>query len=81
MGTNNKQTSIEWLEEILKVILYHLDCDELERIEQVFNEAKIIQFKEMQQYAEFCVLCDREKLPLLCVEDWYANFKVKCNGI
>jgi len=76
-----KKTPIECLEEILKVILYNLDNDELERIEEVFNEAKVLEIKEMQQYAEFCVLCDREKLPLLCVEDWYNNFKVKYNGI
>ena len=70
-----KKTPIEYLEEILKVILYNLDEDELERIEQLFNEAKEIEIKEMQQYAEFCVLCDREKLPLLYVQDWYNNLK------
>jgi ADP-dependent phosphofructokinase/glucokinase len=30
---------------------------------------------DMQQYAEFCIKCDRENLPLLVVKDWYEQFK------
>jgi hypothetical protein len=26
------------------------------------------------QYAEFCVRCDREKLPLLCLEDYIKQY-------
>ena len=28
------------------------------------------------EYAEFCVRCDREKLPLLCLEDYIKQY---CN--
>jgi hypothetical protein len=26
------------------------------------------------EYAEFCVRCDREKLPLLCLEDYIKKY-------
>ena len=26
------------------------------------------------EYAEFCVRCDREKLPLLCLEDYIKQY-------
>ena len=34
-------------------------------------------FDIMEQYAEFCVKCDREKLPLLNAKDWFEKFKNK----
>tara|TARA_R110002012_G_C11419460_1_gene588046 strand:- start:208 stop:468 length:261 start_codon:yes stop_codon:yes gene_type:complete len=27
-----------------------------------------------QDYARFCVECDREKLPMLCFSDWYKQY-------
>jgi hypothetical protein len=38
-----EQTAVEWLEGLLKVILYNLDEDELERIQSVINDAKEIE--------------------------------------
>jgi len=35
------------------------------------------QFDIMQQYAAFCVKCDREKLPLLFAKEWFEQFKKK----
>ena len=35
-----EQTAVEYLEELLKVILYNLDNDELERIQEVIDYAK-----------------------------------------
>ena len=32
-------------------------------------------FDVMQQYAAFCVKCDREKLPLLFAKEWFEKFK------
>ena len=32
-------------------------------------------YSDMQEYAEFCVKCDRNKMPLLTVEDWYKQYK------
>ena len=34
-------------------------------------------FDIMQQYAAFCVKCDREKLPLLFAKEWFEQFKNK----
>lgn len=31
--------------------------------------------KDMQEYAEFCIICDRKEMPLLLVEDWYEHYK------
>lgn len=31
-------------------------------------------FDIMQQYAAFCVKCDREKLPLLFAKEWFEHF-------
>lgn len=35
-----EQTAVEYLEQLLKIILYNLDDDELERIQEVIDEAK-----------------------------------------
>lgn len=40
------KTPVEWLEEILTVILYNLDYEEWERIKQVINEARAIEMNE-----------------------------------
>jgi len=31
-------------------------------------------FDIMQQFAAFCVKCDREKLPLLFAKEWFEQF-------
>jgi len=32
-------------------------------------------YSDMQEYAEFCIICDRKKMPLLLVQDWYKHYK------
>jgi len=32
-------------------------------------------YSDMQEYAMFCIECDRKKMPLLLVEDWYKHYK------
>ena len=32
-------------------------------------------YSEMQEYATFCIECDRKEMPLLLVEDWYKHYK------
>jgi hypothetical protein len=49
-------------------------------IEDFINGAKWQQermFDIMQQFASFCVKCDREKLPLLFAKEWFEQFKNK----
>jgi hypothetical protein len=33
--------------------------------------------EDMQEYAEFCIRCDREGLPCIVVKDWFEQFKKK----
>ena len=32
-------------------------------------------YSDMQEYATFCIECDRKEMPLLLVEDWYKLYK------
>ena len=48
---------------------------------QVWNECEQEQLRlhnvsnsVATEYAEFCVRCDREKLPLLCLEDYIKQY-------
>jgi len=34
-------------------------------------------YSDMQEYAEFCIECDRKQMPLLLVQDWYEHYKNK----
>lgn len=46
---SKKQTAVQYLEELLKVILYYLDEDELERIQEVIDEAKKIEKNQIME--------------------------------
>lgn len=52
------------IEELKKVIR---EQDEQLRLHSVSNSIAT-------EYAEFCVRCDREKLPLLCLEDYINQY-------
>lgn len=47
MENSKKQTAVEFAEELINVILYYLDDDELERIKEVFDEAKEIEKQQI----------------------------------
>lgn len=32
-------------------------------------------YSDMQEYATFCIECDRKEMPLLLVQDWYKHYK------
>jgi hypothetical protein len=34
-------------------------------------------YSDMQEYATFCIECDRKEMPLLLVQDWFEQFKNK----
>lgn len=36
---------------------------------------KEISYKDMQDYAEFCIRCEKVGLPLLRAKDWYKRFR------
>ena len=57
----DKNKEIEELKKIIK------EQDEQLRLHSVSNSIAT-------EYAEFCVRCDREKLPLLCLEDYIKQY-------
>jgi len=57
----NKDKEIEQLKKIIR------EQDEQLRLHSVSNSIAI-------EYAKFCVRCDREKLPLLCLEDYIKHY-------
>jgi hypothetical protein len=70
--SNNKQSSVEWLAEQIKndinLRLRGFDID------KALEQAKAMQQQQAQQYAEFCVRCDRENLPLLDFESFILTY-------
>lgn len=57
----DKDKEIEQLKKIIK------EQDDQLRLHSVSNSIAT-------EYAEFCVRCDREKLPLLCLEDYIKQY-------
>lgn len=57
----DKDKEIEQLKKVIK------EQDEQLRLHSVSNSIAT-------EYAEFCVRCDREKLPLLCLEDYIKQY-------
>jgi hypothetical protein len=48
-----KQTAVEFSEELIKVILYYLDDAELQRIQEVFKQAKELEKEqELKKWIE-----------------------------
>jgi hypothetical protein len=80
-----KQTAVEWLEKQLQKEEY---IEKFGCVIYIINQAKEIEkqqiidacgsmYSDMQEYAEFCIECDRREMPLLLVKDWYEHFKKK----
>tara|TARA_R110000868_G_C10923518_1_gene765865 strand:- start:1752 stop:2012 length:261 start_codon:yes stop_codon:yes gene_type:complete len=85
-----EQTAVEWLEENLisgpyseEDFNYNSECwdkaKEMDKQQKIdaYNASQERMFDIMQEYAEFCVKCDREKLPLLLAKDWFEQFNNK----
>jgi hypothetical protein len=41
------------------------------------QDKKLYSEEDMQEYAEFCIRCNREGLPCIVVKDWFEQFKNK----
>ena len=53
------------------------DLDPIEahdRVLALFSVSKSVSKSVATEYAEFCVRCDRDKLPLLCLEDYIKQY-------
>jgi hypothetical protein len=33
--------------------------------------------EDMQEYAEFCIVCNQKELPCIIAKDWFEQFKKK----
>jgi hypothetical protein len=75
--SNNKQTSVDYIFNQLSSenLLGLFTHDQMRRAMEILDEAKAMQQEQAQQYAEFCVRCDRENLPLLDFESFILTYK------
>ncbi len=74
----------ETLEEVRDLAYYKANAEEdylavpisvlryISQLEQQENR-----YNDMQEYAEFCVECDRSGLKLIVAKDWFEQFKKK----
>jgi len=55
---------------------YPLDCllEDYHQEQLKLFSIHIVSKSVAVEYAEFCVRCDREKLPLLCLEDYIKQY-------
>ena len=65
-GDNAKSNrdKVEQLTNAIKILSTNIDTSERQLTIPVVSKSIAI------EYAEFCIKCDREKLPLLCLEDY-----------
>ncbi len=70
MTNNKQQTAVEWLiEDLGEYFPWGIGG-----IEYMVNQAKKMEKEQAQNYAEFCVMCDRENLPLLDFESYILTY-------
>jgi hypothetical protein len=80
----------ETLEEVAKYYAHNYfemhDTNNYKALKQGFEagakwqqeqDKKLYSEEDMQEYAEFCIRCDREGLPCIVVKDWFKEFKKK----
>jgi hypothetical protein len=71
MSNEKEMSAVEWFND---EIFIHLNFDQRLYLKDIYNQAKEMQKKQSQQYAEFCVRCDRENLPLLDFESYILTY-------
>lgn len=69
----SKQIPIEWLIDQVKGYLWQ-DMFIWQK-EAVFDKAKSMSAETIQDYARFCIQCDRENLPLIDYESYIKEIK------
>jgi hypothetical protein len=69
-------SAVEWLTEKLKVeFAFVYSNNILEQAKEMEKAQQERSYSDMQEYAEFCIECDRKQMPLLLVADWYEHYK------
>jgi hypothetical protein len=69
------QTAVEWLENKLDIIL-PLEF-EWDKLNNIFKQAKEMEKSIAEEYAEFCIRCDRAGLPIVKFNDWRKELTFK----
>jgi acetyl-CoA carboxylase carboxyltransferase component len=75
MSNNKQQTAVEWL--IQKLINKQngvFDGFPYLSVDEIYDKAKEMEKEQAEKYAEFCVMCDRENLPLLDFESYILTY-------
>jgi hypothetical protein len=62
----------KFVQHTLDVIIERIE-NELLETESKFQQEK--SYSDMQEYAEFCIKCDRLGLPCIIAKDWYERYK------
>jgi hypothetical protein len=78
------QTAVELLKQKIDGTINTMPSGNRLFVKKALRQAKEIEKIEknkmcyiMQEFAAFCVKCDREKLPLLFAKEWFEQFKKK----
>jgi hypothetical protein len=75
MRNEKEQTGVEWL--IQKLINKQngvFDGFPYLSVDEIYDKAKEMEKEQAEKYAEFCVMCDRENLPLLDFESYILTY-------
>jgi hypothetical protein len=71
MKNNKQQTAVEYLyNEMYKIIEFYAGHEQLSKCMILRKQANEMDKKQAQEYAAFCVACDRKELPLLEFDGW-----------
>lgn len=74
MSNNKQSSSIDFFwNQLPEILPFTVDTETAVKLWGAFEQAKAMQQEQAQQYAEFCVQCDRESLPLLEFNTWIAH--------
>ena len=68
-----ERTAVEWFAERIS----HGGLVSKKQFNELLNQAKEMEEKQSQDYAEFCINCDRRNYPIL---DFESYLKLKDNG-
>ena len=80
MKEKNNQTAIDWYCNEMENLRVDSEINNMRAYEfivkrsEIFEKGKKMEIKQAQEYAEFCVQCDRNNLPLLDFEG-FINLK------
>jgi hypothetical protein len=69
-GMEKQLTAVEWLVE-------QICGDHTEQWQKEIEQAKQMEKDIAEEYAEFCIRCDRANLPIIKFEDWIKELTFK----